>query len=82
MSLRTKRGWYGISFRQVLPLLHEALSRPSHVYACLFRLSELHLRGKVFTWDSDFLIYRRHGNKVIPVLMPGMSQIRTSERAF
>lgn len=39
--------------------------------ACLVRLSELHARGRVFTLDRDFLIYRRHGNKVIPVLMPG-----------
>ncbi len=38
--------------------------------ACLVRLSELHRDGTVFTLDSDFRIYRRHGNKVIPVLMP------------
>lgn len=38
--------------------------------ACLVRLSELHRDCSVFTLDSDFRIYRRHGNKVIPVLMP------------
>ncbi len=38
--------------------------------ACLVRLSEIHTAGVVFTLDSDFRIYRRHGNKVIPVLMP------------
>jgi predicted nucleic acid-binding protein len=38
--------------------------------ACLVRLSELETEAKVFTLDSDFRIYRRHGNKVIPVLMP------------
>lgn len=38
--------------------------------ACLVRLSEIHTDGEVFTLDSDFRIYRRHGNKVIPVLMP------------
>jgi uncharacterized protein len=38
--------------------------------ACLVRLSELHAEGEVFTLDSDFRIYRRHGNKVIPVLLP------------
>lgn len=38
--------------------------------ACLVRLSELHSGGTVLTFDSDFRIYRRHGNKVIPVLMP------------
>ena len=38
--------------------------------ACLVRLSELEAEGEVFTLDSDFRIYRRHGNKVIPVWMP------------
>jgi predicted nucleic acid-binding protein len=38
--------------------------------ACLVRLAELHLGGVLFTLDADFRIYRRHGNKVIPVLMP------------
>ena len=39
--------------------------------ATLVRMSELHRDCRVFTLDSDFRIYRRHGNKVIPVLMPG-----------
>jgi len=38
--------------------------------ACLVRLAELHPGATVFTLDGDFRIYRRHGNKVIPVLMP------------
>lgn len=38
--------------------------------ACLVRLAELHPDGRVFTFDGDFRIYRRNGNKVIPVLMP------------
>jgi uncharacterized protein len=38
--------------------------------ACLVRLSEIHRDGEVFTLDSDFRIYRRHGNKIIPLLMP------------
>ena len=38
--------------------------------ACLVRLSEIHLGGHVFTLDYDFLIYRRHGNNVILLLMP------------
>lgn len=38
--------------------------------ACLVRLSELHSGSTVFTLDTDFRIYRRHGNKIIPVLMP------------
>ena len=38
--------------------------------ACLVRLAELHAGSTIFTLDDDFLIYRRHGNKVISVLMP------------
>jgi len=38
--------------------------------ACLVRLSEFHRTCTVFTLDSDFRIYRRHGNKVIPLLIP------------
>ncbi|HEY3839471.1 MAG TPA: PIN domain-containing protein [Bryobacteraceae bacterium] len=39
--------------------------------ACLVRLSEIHATGEVLTLDADFRIYRRHGNKIIPVRMPG-----------
>jgi predicted nucleic acid-binding protein len=38
--------------------------------ACLIRMSELYDPARVLTLDSDFTIYRRHGRKVIPVLMP------------
>ena len=52
-------------------LMHRYRNRPmSLADACLVRLSETHRDGEVFTLDSDFSIYRRHGNKVIPVLMP------------
>ena len=52
-------------------LLHRYRNRPmSLADACLVRLSEIHATGEVFTLDSDFRIYRRHGNKVIPVLTP------------
>jgi predicted nucleic acid-binding protein len=53
-------------------LLHRYRNRPmSLADACLVRLSEIHAGGEVCTLDSDFRVYRRHGNKVIPVLMPG-----------
>lgn len=39
--------------------------------ACLVRLAELHPGASIFTLDADFRIYRRHGNQVISVLMPG-----------
>ena len=54
------------------PVLTEAaflLKREGHE-ADPLRLSELHTDAEVFTLDSDFRIYRRHGNKIIPVLMP------------
>ena len=38
--------------------------------ACLVRLAELHPSGVILTFDTDFRIYRRHGNRSIPVLMP------------
>ncbi|MDQ2945706.1 MAG: PIN domain-containing protein [Acidobacteriota bacterium] len=52
-------------------LMHRYRNRPmSLADACLVRLSEIHRDGEVFTLDSGFRIYRRHGNKVIPLLMP------------
>jgi predicted nucleic acid-binding protein len=52
-------------------LMRRYRNRPmSLADACLVRLSEIHSKAHVFTLDSDFRIYRRHGNKVIPVLMP------------
>jgi len=52
-------------------LMRRYRNRPmSLADACLVRLSEIHSTAEVFTLDSDFRIYRRHGSKVIPVLMP------------
>jgi predicted nucleic acid-binding protein len=52
-------------------LMHRYRNRPmSLADACLVRLSELHPAAEVFTLNSDFRIYRRHGNKIIPALMP------------
>ena len=52
-------------------LMRRYRNRPmSLADACLVRLSELHGGSRVFTLDADFRIYRRHGNKVIPLLMP------------
>lgn len=38
--------------------------------ACLVRMAEIHTRSWVLTLDSDFKIYRMHGRKAIPVIMP------------
>ena len=55
----------------LLALMHRYRNRPmSLADACLVRLSEIHKSGEIFALDSDFRIYRRHGDKVIPVRMP------------
>ncbi|MEO8008023.1 MAG: PIN domain-containing protein [Betaproteobacteria bacterium] len=38
--------------------------------ACLVRLTERYTDSRLFTLDSDFEHYRRHGRQVIPLLMP------------
>ena len=38
--------------------------------ACLVRMSELSVNCQVFTTDRDFLVYRRKGRSVIPLLAP------------
>jgi len=38
--------------------------------ACLVRMAEVHPHCQVLTTDRDFLVYRRHGRHVIPVLAP------------
>ena len=38
--------------------------------ACLVRMAELYPGAEVFTLDSDFQIYRKHGRHRIPLLMP------------
>lgn len=40
--------------------------------ACLVRMSEQHPHSAILTLDSDFRIYRKHGNQTIPVIMPGI----------
>ena len=52
-------------------LMRRYRSRPmSLADACLVRLSEIHSACEVLTLDHDFRIYRRHGNRVIPIRMP------------
>jgi len=38
--------------------------------ACLVRMSELHDASRVMTVDTDFIVYRRHGRRTIPLLSP------------
>jgi predicted nucleic acid-binding protein len=55
----------------VLNLLRKYADQPmSLADACLVRMAELNDNCQVFTTDKDFLIYRRKGRSVIPLLMP------------
>ena len=38
--------------------------------ACLVRLAELNRGASVFTLDTHFRVYRKHGRQQIPVIMP------------
>lgn len=38
--------------------------------ACLVRMSEIHPGARIFTLDSDFKLYRRHGRQAIPLIHP------------
>lgn len=38
--------------------------------ACLVRMSEQYSGSSVLTMDSDFLIYRKNRNEIVPVIMP------------
>lgn len=40
--------------------------------ACVVRMSELHERHAVLTFDSHFSVYRRFGREPLPVLSPGI----------
>ena len=56
---------------KVVELLRRYSNVPMSVAdACLVRMSELHNDCPIFSTDSDFQIYRRHGNQVIPALLP------------
>jgi len=52
-------------------LLRKYADRPmSLADACLVRMAELDDHCQVFTTDRDFLVYRRKGRSVIPLIAP------------
>ncbi len=58
-----------------LPTVRKLLKRYHNVPmsladACLVRMSELFKESVILTVDKDFLVYRRHGRQIIPVLLP------------
>jgi len=53
-------------------LIRKYADRPmSLADACLVRLAELNDGASVFTIDGDFCVYRKHGRRAIPLLVPG-----------
>jgi predicted nucleic acid-binding protein len=38
--------------------------------ACLVRMSELNATAVVLSLDSDFMIYRKHGRNIVPLMTP------------
>ncbi len=55
----------------VLSLLRKYADQPmSLADACLVRMAELNTHCQIFTTDKDFLVYRRKGRGVIPLLAP------------
>lgn len=57
--------------RRVRALMERYASVPmSFADACLVRMTEEHADVVVWTLDSDFRVYRRHGRQAIPTLMP------------
>lgn len=41
--------------------------------SCLVRMAELNAGSELLTLDSDFTIYRKNSNQLIPVIMPEFS---------
>ena len=76
----------GLRFEDERAALRELMARYRDVPmsladATLVRLAELNDDSRVFTLDADFRIYRRHRNKIIPVLMPDDDQTLGSRLA-
>jgi len=55
----------------VWELLRKYADQPiSLADACLVRMAELNDNCQIFTTDRDFLVYRRKGRGIIPLLAP------------
>lgn len=56
---------------EVLALMEKYADVPmSFTDACLVRMTEVSSDPALLTTDTDFRIYRRHGRKAIPYIMP------------
>ncbi len=64
-----------LDISQEASTLHQLLTRYSDLPmsladACLVRMAEQNAGSTILTLDSDFRIYRMHGRRVIPCLLP------------
>ena len=58
----------------IMALLSRYQSVPvSLADAELVRMSELYPNSLIFTLDSDFLVYRKNHDRLIPLLMPPLN---------
>ncbi len=58
-------------FQAIQALMTKYKNRPmSFADACLVRMSEQYAASVVFTLDSDFGVYRKHGRQAIPMISP------------
>jgi predicted nucleic acid-binding protein len=58
-------------FAETLRLIRRYQDTPmSFADACLVRMAEQNQEAVVFTTDSDFRTYRKHGRQIIPLIMP------------
>jgi len=58
-------------FESIEQLMRKYANVPmSFADACLVRMAECYPNSAVLTFDSDFRIYRKNRNQVIPVIMP------------
>lgn len=72
-----QRGFVEIPFRldQEIKTVQRLMKKYSNLPAsladvCLVRMSEIYDQSSIFTLDHDFDIYRQHGRRTIPVIMP------------
>ena len=62
---------YSVHAGRVNALIRTYSDQPmSFADACLVRMSDVYEASRVFTVDSDFRVYQKHGDEPIPTLMP------------
>jgi predicted nucleic acid-binding protein len=67
----TLTGTRDFGIHEVLTLMEKYADVPmSFADACLVRMTEVSPDPTLLTTDTDFRIYRRHGRKAIPYVMP------------